>query len=96
MLAPPPGETFDGLDETLPTKAPINIDAPKLPSSEVPVKNVPPEQVPLLQAEESEASEVESTRKGKVRNVFFVFFFLLLSIHWYNGEEKIHQIRYLK
>lgn len=66
MLAPPPGETFDGADEeTLPTKAPINNGAPKQLPHKVTMKNAAPEQVPLLQ-QESEAPGRASTAKGKI------------------------------
>ena len=68
MLAPPHGETFDGIDEEkLPTKAPTNNDAHKHLLPEVPVKHTAPEQVPLLKPEESEAMGLESTERGKVR-----------------------------
>lgn len=67
MLAPPPGETFDGIDEEkLPTKVPIDNDASKLLPPKVPVKNASPEQVPLLKSEETEVTGVESSKRGKV------------------------------
>ena len=71
MLAPPPGETFDGIDEEkLPIKAPINNDAHSHLPPKVPVKHTAPEQVPLLKQEEFAATGLESTKRGKVRNGF--------------------------
>lgn len=53
MLAPPPGETFDGIEgEKLPTKAPVGA--------------VPPEQVPLLNSEEPETTNTDSSARRKV------------------------------
>nr|UDP26494.1 pin-formed-like 6 protein [Tulipa gesneriana] len=53
MLAPPPGETFDGLEEEkLPTRAPISSDSP--------------ERVPLLTLEGHEMTEIGSSKTGKI------------------------------
>lgn len=53
MLAPPPGETFDGIEgEKLPTKAPVGA--------------VPSEQVPLLNSEEPETANTDSSARRKV------------------------------
>ncbi|XP_017697088.2 protein PIN-LIKES 6-like [Phoenix dactylifera] len=53
MLAPPPGETFDGTEEEdLPTKNPVNNGAP--------------EQVPLLTFEEPGTTRLESSKQGKL------------------------------
>ncbi|KAJ6841781.1 protein PIN-LIKES 6 [Iris pallida] len=55
MLAPPLGETFDGIEgEKLPTKA------------QAPVGAVPPEQVPLLNSEEPETTNKASSTRRKV------------------------------
>ncbi|KAG1338942.1 Protein PIN-LIKES 6 [Cocos nucifera] len=55
MLAPPPGETFDGAEEeNLPTKNPVN--------------NATPEQVPLLTSEEPGTTRLESSKQGKLIN----------------------------
>ncbi|URE24459.1 auxin efflux carrier component [Musa troglodytarum] len=52
MLAPPPGETFDGADEeNLPIKVPVNDSASV--------------QVPLLTSKEPEITGHESSRQGK-------------------------------
>ncbi|KAG1365603.1 protein PIN-LIKES 6 [Cocos nucifera] len=52
MLAPPPGETFDSLEEEkLPTKAPVNVV---------------PEQVPLQTSEEPETIALESSKRGEI------------------------------
>ncbi|XP_038988297.1 protein PIN-LIKES 6-like [Phoenix dactylifera] len=52
MLAPPPGETFDTLEEEkLPTKAPVNAV---------------PEQVPLQTSEEPVTIALESSKGGKI------------------------------
>ncbi|XP_073100670.1 protein PIN-LIKES 6 [Elaeis guineensis] len=52
MLAPPPGETFDSLEEEkLPTKAPVNAV---------------PEQVPLQTSEEPETIALESSKRGEI------------------------------
>lgn len=54
MLAPPPGETFDGADEeNLPIKVPVNDSASV--------------QVPLLTSKEPEITGHESSRQGRVR-----------------------------
>lgn len=61
MLAPPPGGTFDGIEqEKLPTKASDTIDVP--------------EQVPLLTPEEPEMIEPQPSKRGKVidRLCYFV------------------------
>ncbi|XP_073113578.1 protein PIN-LIKES 6 isoform X2 [Elaeis guineensis] len=56
MLAPPPGETFDGAEEeNLPTKNPVN--------------GATPEQVPLLTSEEPGTTRLESSKQGKVSQV---------------------------
>lgn len=52
MLAPPAGETFDSLEEKLPTMAPVNAV---------------PEQVPLQTSEEPETMALESSKRGEVR-----------------------------
>nr|UDP26495.1 pin-formed-like 6 protein [Tulipa gesneriana] len=53
MLAPPLGETFDGLEEEkLPTRAPISSDSP--------------ERVPLLTSEGHEMTEIGSSKTGKI------------------------------
>ncbi|URE24457.1 auxin efflux carrier component [Musa troglodytarum] len=53
MLAPPPGETFDGADEeNLPIKVPVNDSASV--------------QVPLLTSKEPEITGHESSRQGKL------------------------------
>lgn len=53
MLAPPPGETFDGIEEEkLPTRAPISTDSP--------------EQVPLLTSKGCEGTNSESSKTGKI------------------------------
>lgn len=57
MLAPPPGGTFEGIEnEKLPTTASTNI--------------VVPEKMPLLISKEPEPIELESSRKGKVRRKY--------------------------
>ncbi|XP_072997832.1 protein PIN-LIKES 6-like [Typha latifolia] len=53
MLAPPPGETFDGTEEE------------KLPMK-LPVSNNAPEQVPLLISEDIETRSLESSKKAKL------------------------------
>ncbi|XP_010938072.1 protein PIN-LIKES 6 [Elaeis guineensis] len=53
MLAPPPGETFDGTEEeTLPTKNPVN--------------NAAPEQAPLLTSEDPGTTGLDSSKWGKL------------------------------
>lgn len=60
MLAPPPGETFDGAEEEkLPTKASTN--------------NSNSDKVPLLTAKEPEATSFESSEQGKVRKLEYTF-----------------------
>ncbi|XP_020274015.1 protein PIN-LIKES 6 [Asparagus officinalis] len=67
MLSPPPGETFDGIDEEkLPTKAPLDNSTHKRLPSKVPVKHTAPEQVPLLKPEVSEVIGLESSKSGKI------------------------------
>ncbi|XP_010922814.1 protein PIN-LIKES 6 [Elaeis guineensis] len=56
MLAPPPEETFDSLEEEkLPIAAPVNA-----------VNNAIPEQVPLLTPQKPEAIMLESSKRGKI------------------------------
>lgn len=53
MLAPPPGETFDGAEEVkLPTKIPVNNSAP--------------DQVPLLTSKDAETTSHESLKQGQL------------------------------
>ncbi|THU57979.1 hypothetical protein C4D60_Mb03t09290 [Musa balbisiana] len=53
MLAPPPGETFDGAEEVkLPTKIPVNNSAP--------------DQVPLLTSKDAETTSHESFKQGQL------------------------------
>lgn len=53
MLAPPPGETFDGAEEVkLPTKIPVNNSAP--------------DQVPLLTSKDAETTSHESLKQGQI------------------------------
>ncbi|KAG1371456.1 ABC transporter B family member 25 [Cocos nucifera] len=60
MLAPPPGETFDGTEEkTLPTKNPVN--------------NAAPEQVPLLTSEDPGKTALESSKWGKLISQLWYF-----------------------
>ncbi|XP_008793407.2 protein PIN-LIKES 6-like [Phoenix dactylifera] len=60
MLAPPPGETFDGIEEEkLPTKNPVN--------------NAAPEQVSLLTSEEPGTIGLESSKRGKLINLLWYF-----------------------
>ncbi|KAM0953841.1 putative membrane transport protein [Dioscorea sansibarensis] len=53
MLAPPPGRSFDGIDEeeSLPTKNPVNVSAP--------------EQMPLL-TEEPQMIELDTSKSAKI------------------------------
>ncbi|XP_038979989.1 protein PIN-LIKES 6-like [Phoenix dactylifera] len=56
MLAPPPGETFDSLEEEkLPIAAPV-----------IAINNAVPEQVPLLTQQKPEAIILESSKRGKI------------------------------
>ncbi|XP_038980809.1 protein PIN-LIKES 6-like [Phoenix dactylifera] len=56
MLAPPPGETFDSLEEEkLPIAAPV-----------IAINNAIPEQVPLLTQQKPEAIILESSKRGKI------------------------------
>ncbi|XP_074583255.1 protein PIN-LIKES 6-like [Curcuma longa] len=54
MLAPPPGQTFDGAEET------------KLPTSHPLDKNSETEKVPLLTSREAESTRLESPKQGKI------------------------------
>ena len=68
MLAPPPGGTFEGIEnDKLPTTASTNI--------------VVPEKVPLLIPKEPEPIELESSRKGKVRRKYSNSIYIQHYIH---------------
>lgn len=57
MLAPPPGQTFDGAEEA------------KLPTNH-PLENSETEKVPLLTSRKAESTSLQSPKQGKVRKLY--------------------------